>query len=273
LTSELPQLARLVAAAYLEAVDAVAPGLVEGLYLTGSVALRDFRPSASDVDFVAVTRAPLGVAQLQALDRAHARVRARFPRPAFEGIYVTWAELGRDPLSAPPGPHAHEGRLHRSGRAERHPVTWHTLASHGVAVRGPGREALAIWTDPRGLATWTLGNLCSYWQPWRVRRARLISAEGLRCLGSWAPSWGVLGVSRLHYTLATGQITSKSGAGDYALEAFPARWHRVVAECLRIRRGGSGPSLYLTPLARRREALAFIAMVIDDAPRLARTLW
>ncbi|WP_322769577.1 hypothetical protein [Frankia sp. Cr1] len=41
--------------AYLLAVDAIDPDLVEGFYVIGSAALDDFRPGASDVDFVAVT--------------------------------------------------------------------------------------------------------------------------------------------------------------------------------------------------------------------------
>jgi predicted nucleotidyltransferase len=41
---------------YLAAVDARLPRVVGGLYLIGSVALGDFRPHESDVDFVAVTR-------------------------------------------------------------------------------------------------------------------------------------------------------------------------------------------------------------------------
>ena len=56
-----PSVERLVAA-YLTLVDAEVPGLVEGLYLTGSLALDEFRPGRSDVDFVAVTAAPVEAA-------------------------------------------------------------------------------------------------------------------------------------------------------------------------------------------------------------------
>ena len=91
--------------------------------------------------------------------------------------------------------------------------------------------------------------------------------NAVAALGSWAPAWGVLGVSRLHYTLATGEITSKEGAGIYALRTFHRRWRRIVEECLRIRGGGEGRSLYRTPLGRRRDALAYMAMVIEDAQR------
>jgi Domain of unknown function (DUF4111) len=82
------------------------------------------------------------------------------------------------------------------------------------------------------------------------------------------PVWGVLGVSRLHYTLATGAITSKDGAGCYARRTFDERWWRIIDECLRIRRGGHERALYRNPLTRRRDALDYVAMAIDAAHRV-----
>jgi hypothetical protein len=41
---------------HLDLADEPAPELVSGLYLTGSVALADFCPAVSDVDFVAVVQ-------------------------------------------------------------------------------------------------------------------------------------------------------------------------------------------------------------------------
>src|SRR5471030_2780457 len=89
--------------AYLEAVDDEAPGIVEGLYLTGSAALGEFRPHTSDIDFLAVTRHQPDAVAVAALGRAHARLRTRFPRPFFDGRYVTWDELASDPRQAGPG--------------------------------------------------------------------------------------------------------------------------------------------------------------------------
>ena len=43
---------------YLEIADGVMPGLVEGLYLVGSVALNDWVEGVSDIDFVAVLAEP-----------------------------------------------------------------------------------------------------------------------------------------------------------------------------------------------------------------------
>jgi hypothetical protein len=138
-------------------------------------------------------------------------------------------------------------------------------------VDRPGRPG-AVDAGEHGELLGTLGNMASYWGPWRARHARWPFLAGIYALGRWAPAWGVLGVARQHYTLATGAITSKTGAGRYALGAFPVCWHRIVAECLRLRSGAAGHNLYRTPLARRREALAFMAMALDDARRFTPRL-
>lgn len=91
----------------------------------------------------------------------------------------------------------------------------------------------------------------------------------MACLGSWGPTWGVLGVSRLHYTLATGHIASKLAAGEYARTVFDDRWQRILSECVRIRRSGRGRSFYRSSFARRAQALSFVDMVIEDARRLS----
>ncbi len=91
-----------------------------------------------------------------------------------------------------------------------------------------------------------------------------------------APLWDGLVFRRplvdCTYTLTTGNITSREGVGLYALAAFTPRWHHIIHECLRIRRGAHGRSLHGNALTRRRDALAFMAMAIDgarDIPRAA----
>jgi hypothetical protein len=253
---------------FLEAIDAEAPGLVEGLYLAGSVALGDFRPGRSDVDFVAVTADRIDLAGCAALERAHAQHGARWQRPFFDGIYVTWADLAGDPAAAGPGPHAHESRLHPQGRGERHPVTWRTLTQSGVCCRGPAVADLEIWSDPAALAAWTDNNLDGYWRGMLAPGSWLTRRGGLAGLTDYACEWCVLGVSRLHYTLATGNITSKAGGGLHAQAVFDAQWQLVVAEALRIRRADRRGSFYWSPFARRRDTLRFLEMAIDASHRL-----
>ncbi len=75
--------------AYLETIDAEAPGFVRGLYLAGSVALGDIKLHESDIDFVAVSEVRPDAEMVGALQRVHTQLHIRHPRPHFDGVYVT----------------------------------------------------------------------------------------------------------------------------------------------------------------------------------------
>jgi len=263
----LPPEADRVVTRYLALVDAAAPGLVEGLYLVGSVALDDFHPRSSDVDFIATSSTALNEDARQALASVHAGLAAEAGNPAFEGIYVTFDELTRSPANTA-GPVHHDGRL-TVGPGGRSPVEWATLAWHGVPVRGPDPAQLAVHADAAELTAWTLENLDQYWDRWITRSKDPASRTAMAMLTDWGVAWGVLGVSRQHYTVATGQITSKTGAGRYALGRFPARWHGVIAEALRCRpEPVSAPAPGDAPEQRRTQAVAFMEAAAEDCLRL-----
>lgn len=248
---------------YLEVADELLGERVVGLYLVGSVALDDYRPGQSDVDFLAVTAEPLTEGDVAPVGALHERLREDFATPAFEGSYVTWAQLAADPAEAGPIPTHHDGEV-QVGAGGATPVHWHTLAQAPVALRGP--EAPEVWTDTDALQAWVRTNLDEYWADW-VARLRKLIGRGTMLLGDWAVGWGVLGIPRLHYTLATGKVTSKTAAGEYALETFGDEWAPILDEALRLRRGeGEQSDEYRRrPLTRRRDALAFMDHVLADA--------
>jgi len=263
--------------AFLAAVDNQAPGLVSGFYLVGSIALDDFRPrgagrgwlsTASDIDFVAVTDVRPGPAspEMRALAQAHARTVARFPRPHFDGAVLTWADLAAGPDGCPGVPCAQQGRFTPAGRSGINPVTFCELAWHGIAVRGPQPAEANLWADRTALHAYTRNNLSSYWRPWWRRSRQLRPLPLAMGLTPWFPVWTVLGVSRLHHLLATGTMTSKSGAARHAARAFGPRWQPIIAESLYLRSAGAeGHRGYRSPLARRRDTLAFLDTAIEAA--------
>lgn len=66
-------------------------------------------------------------------------------------------------------------------------------------------------------------NLNSYWLKWVNSCRRFTSIGYIALLVSLKTiEWGVLGVSRLYYTFNEKNITSKVGAGEYALKTVPA---------------------------------------------------
>jgi hypothetical protein len=149
-------------------------------------------------------------------------------------------------------------------------VAWHTLARYGVVCRGPAEADLKVWTDPDRLLAWTDDNLDRHWRRLLDRCSHPLGLAGMLATSRNATVWIVTGATRLHYTLATGNVISKIGAARDALDTFPSRWHRVIEEAIRLRTGEGIPR-YRSPFARRRDVLAYGHMVIDDAHRLHAT--
>jgi hypothetical protein len=83
----------------------------------------------------------------------------------------------------------------------------------------------------------------------------------------------VLGIPRLHHAIATGTLTSKDGAGHYALEVFgKQRWRPVVAEALTHRALGEASGAWAgreDELAD--EVLAFCRLALDESVRLGQS--
>jgi Domain of unknown function (DUF4111)/Nucleotidyltransferase domain len=259
-TVSLPDEVVTVMSAYLRMVDARLPSRVSGLYLVGSLALDDYRPGQSDIDFVTVTDRAFTPSELTQLGQIHRELRRTRKSPALDGIYVTWSELQAEPRGLA-APYCLDGRFFPSGGFAANPVTWSTVLRHPVPVRGPANPD--VWHDDEALRQWCRENLQSYWANWVYEARHRFVRRLYSCLHQ-AVVWGVLGVTRLHATIKTGEIVSKTAAGTYALEAFPARWSPIIEEALGGRLGppvASRRSLF----ARRRDALAFMEYVISDA--------
>lgn len=240
---------------FLALVDAAAPDLVEAFWITGSAVLDDWRPGASDLDFVAVFAHPPSQAEREALKSAHA-LFAKAPRaPKPDGPWLSKGDLARAAADAPAGYASRDG-LVAGSNAHRDPITWRILARHGVAVRG--ETPPQVCDDDAAVIAWLRSNLRDYWGGWARRGRRLVSIAGLALLLPWGVVWTTLGVCRQLYTLETGDITSKSGAGRWAAKTYP-QWKRVLEEAVRLRGGARSGSSYRSALARRRDVLAFLA--------------
>lgn len=272
----LPELAARVTGRFLRRIDTALPGLVEGFYVVGSIALGGFRAGRSDIDFVATLERPLSAAEVAALRRAHRRCYAEsmlraaaYAQPwplTCNGVFIRQADLASPPSAVSPIARQVAGDFGIGRAFDVNPVTWWTLAHGGVTLRGPAPERLAIHLDDAALLDWTAANLVSYWRPWAdtvagggiaAWRARLTQLHSRRLA-----AWGVLGTARMHATIRTGTVITKEAAGEYALGVFDDRWHPVIREALAYWRGlPARPDRNSRTL--RAETTAFVTHVID----------
>lgn len=225
-----------------------------GFYLHGSLALGDFAPETSDIDFVVVTDGPLGDEAVAALTAMHARLSAGDSKwgHELEGDYVPQQILRRyDPDSAT------FPRIERGGRlsVEAHDSAWliqcHTLRRCGIVLAGPPPHTLLDPIPPDTLRQAVL-DLLWWWEvqlddTWRVEQ------DGYQ-------AYAILTMCRILYTMREGTIVSKPVAARWARARLDAPWPDLINRALQWQ-----PGIAMNALS---ETLDFIASTVREARRI-----
>lgn len=253
----LPGPVASVCQSLLAALDQALPGQLDAFYVVGSVALGDYRDGQSDLDFMAVLSATTDSAALRAV---HADLAKRFARIDCDGIYLRPGDLARPPGGT--GPAAREGRVTLESADERHAVSWLLLADAGIALRGPAPDHAWVAADRSAAMQYSRQNLITYWRNW-LQRFEHTQALLDRAQLDEAIHWSVLGALRVHATMTTGRVPSKSGGGRYGLTAFPQHG-AIIADALRLRGAPSSPSVYADLQARAADTVALLRAVIGS---------
>jgi hypothetical protein len=246
---------------YVAALDTALPGRVEAVYLTGSVALDDYRPGISDIDLLVVlgtTPSPDDVAAIRAIHEA------RPGRPYLDATYLSRAQFTAQPVANEVVPNVVDGVFRADEPAgQLNPVTWAELTAGGIAVRGPASTGVRV--DQPALRAWNIQNLHTYWAG-LVARGREVATE--RPYDAEVPVdvlvWYVLGPPRLLYTIMTGRITSKTGAGRWGASRFPA-YARLIDRCLHAR-GGAAQTATVADIALACDLTDAIIAAADATP-------
>lgn len=272
----LPPPVERAARRYLWLLDRLLPGRATGLYVTGSVALGGYRRARSDIDLLVVIDGDLSPVELRRVRAVQVASAAATTPPAVargllaapgtcNATFVRADDLTRPVTSIVPLV-SHVGHTFQVGRGfDVNPVVWKTLATRGIAVRGPDPATLGLDVEAEVLRDWNRRNLNGYWKPW----AETLAAKGPpqrvnRLTPRWLTAWGVLGAPRLHRTITTGDVISKEAAGDHALAVFGDEWHPVIREALTYWREepSPDPARYRDRSVRWRETSGFVLEVV-----------
>ena len=245
--------------------DEIAPGAVEGLYVVGSAALNDWQPGASDIDIVAVTAEPADEDMAGSLLTAHAVFVERHPGIAVDGPFLAWGDL----IVAPQGvtrPWTLDRRFHHDAECfEINPVTWYTLATYAVRIRGPQSADIPIPIGAEERVRFVIDNALSYWTTVHAElRGALGELGASDTLPGSVPVWCLLGVCRMLYTATTADVTSKSGAGRWAAEMLGEEHRAICTEVVALRHAPDQPV--------GREVLVATDAAMAEALRLIRIM-
>ena len=156
---------------YLQRMDAAYPDVLAGFYLVGSIALGDYRPGQSDIDFIAVIAEPLTSSELAGIAAIHSEV-SKVGAPALDGFYIEEKQVKQTPDPHFRRPCVHDDVLRLQACFEVNPVAWQIWRDHGVALRGPASADLSLHLDPASIDRFERDNLQGYWGEWIERHRR-----------------------------------------------------------------------------------------------------
>jgi aminoglycoside adenylyltransferase-like protein len=198
-----------------------------GMYLDGSLAMGDFEPDKSDLDFVVATDSEILSDTFGDLKVMHDRIASGPSKWAreLEGSYISQRALRHDRRPA-----AHPYIDRGSALAMVHPESgyWtihrHMLREHGVVLAGPPLQTLIDPIQADELREAVRGILHEWWLPMLV--------DGPLLQNGFYRGYAVLTMSRMLYTIRHGAIVTKPNAARWAQEALDRRWTPLIQHAL-----------------------------------------
>jgi hypothetical protein len=195
-----------------------------GVYLQGSFAIGD-ADEHSDVDFLVVIERELTEDEQRALQALHERL---FELPTqwvqhLEGSYVPREHLRRIDPERRPWFYFDNGAMDPAWDSHDNSavVRW-SLREHGVVLAGPDPASLVDRIPAGALRAAVIHDLAAF-------------GIWLRARDSWSARLQTLAVvtyCRILHTLETGIVSSKRGAGEWALDTLDPDWASLIRRAL-----------------------------------------
>ncbi|MFW6068815.1 MAG: aminoglycoside adenylyltransferase domain-containing protein [Chloroflexota bacterium] len=228
----LPQLRQfpevdVIVRTLLVQVQAILGPQFRGFYLHGSLALGDFDPVRSDIDFVVVTTGSLNGETVDDLADMHAQLAAGDSKwgRELEGSYIPQKALRRHNPQNATHPHIERGGVLR---VEQHHSDWiiqrHVLRESGVTLAGPPPRTLIDPISPGALRQAVLDLL--WWWELQLEDTSRVEQSGYQ-------AYAILTMCRILYTMQEGAVATKPAAARWAQAHLEPRWTPLINHALR----------------------------------------
>lgn len=197
-----------------------------GMYVHGSLALGEFDPNRSDLDYVVITAHSLPSRKIVELEKLHERILNSDLqwKSNIEGSYIPVKAIRRhDPADS-----VHPAiRADGSFGLDQHGSEWiiqrHVIREKGIVLSGPDPKSLIDPISPTALRLASTRLLVEWWEPQLQDPHRLLSSE--------YQSYAVLTMCRVLYTIAFGKVASKMTAAKWAKETF-SHWSLLIDKAM-----------------------------------------
>ena len=211
----------------LTGVRAVLDNYFIGLYLHGSLAMGDFDPGHSDIDFLVVTTRELPLKLIADLEAMHNRILNSGLKRAkkLDGSYISKKALWRYNPDDTPRPYVDEGKFFVSRDGIECVINRHILREHGVAVVGPPIKPLIAPVSPEELRQAVKEKLFTWWAP-------MLKEPGFPNSGPGYQSYAVTTMCRALYALKFGAIVTKPTAVRWAIMTLDKEWTKLIEAAL-----------------------------------------
>ncbi|MBO1514378.1 aminoglycoside adenylyltransferase domain-containing protein [Metabacillus bambusae] len=195
-----------------------------GMYLHGSIALFDFDPIRSDIDYLVVTTDALSKEKISKLESLHTRILLSDLqwKTNFEGSYIDKIALRRyDPTNAIHPVIRSDGSFGLDGHWDEWVIQRYIIREKGITLAGPNPKMLIDPISSNDLRNAQRNTLKDWWAPQLEDSHRLTT--------SVYQAYAILTMCRALFTMHYGIVGSKKDAASWAQEIFQ-EWSGLIEE-------------------------------------------
>ncbi len=232
-------------------VKRVLDHLFIGIYIHGSLAVGDFNPGSSDIDFLVVVKEALSQEIVSSLEAMHLGIATGGGKWAgrLEGSYVPIQAFRSKKPPVEPRPYLNEGRFYMAQYGYEWVLEKYTIREYGLVIDGPDPATFIAPVSRDGLQKACMHILVDWWEPMLEDSSRLQTPE--------YQTYGVMTMCRSLHMLTHGTMVSKKKAAAWAGDTLAKPWKALIKKALEWENGDSFPHL--------DETKAFIKFTLDYA--------